>query len=61
MSYFSNNYGAVQYTLASENSVGLRNAQIGAIHETVGRVLSAAAFYIGHTGRAKELKVLGSP
>ena len=32
MSYFSNNYGAVQYTLASENSVGLRNAQIGAIH-----------------------------
>ena len=31
------------------------------MNETVGRVLSAAAFYIGHTGRAKELKVLGSP
>ena len=28
------------------------------MNETVGRVLSAAAVYIGHTGRAKELKVL---
>jgi len=28
--------------------------------DTVGEILSAATFYIGHTGRVKELRVLGS-
>ena len=32
MSYFSDLYGVVNYPIASEHSVGLRNAQIGAIH-----------------------------
>lgn len=31
------------------------------MNEPVGKVLSAAAFYIRHTGRAKNLKILGSP
>ena len=30
------------------------------MNEPVGRILSAAAFYIRQTGRAKELKILGS-
>lgn len=32
MSYFSNLYTAIRYPIASEQSHGLRNAQIGAIH-----------------------------
>lgn len=30
------------------------------MHEPFGKILSAAAFYIKHTGRAKELYVIGS-
>ena len=32
MSYFSNLYGEVKYPIASGGSIGLRNAQLGAIH-----------------------------
>lgn len=32
MSYFSDLYGALKYPVASDTSLGLRNAQIGAIH-----------------------------
>lgn len=30
------------------------------MNEPFGKVLSAAAFYIRHTGRAKELKIIGT-
>jgi hypothetical protein len=30
------------------------------MNEPFGKILSAAAFYIRHTGRAKELKIIGS-
>lgn len=32
MSYFSDLYNSIKYPIASENTPGLRNAQIGAIH-----------------------------
>lgn len=32
MSYFANNYDGVRYPIASDNKVGLRKAQLGAIH-----------------------------
>lgn len=32
MNYFSNFYSSIRYPIASENRMGLRNAQLGAIH-----------------------------
>ena len=32
MSYFSENYGNISYPFSTDNSPGLRNAQLGAIH-----------------------------
>ena len=35
MSYFSENYKHIEYPISSKSVLGLRNAQLGAIHAIV--------------------------
>lgn len=59
MSYFSNLYSEIQYPIATETEVGLRNAQIGAIHAIAAHSTIKpvdAAIVVMPTGSGKSIK-----
>ena len=64
MRYFSDLYRAVNYPIASEHSVGLRNAQIGAIHAIASHTTLEpvdAAVIVMPTGSGKTTVLMLAP
>ena len=64
MSYFSENYGNISYPISTDNSPGLRNAQLGAIH-AVGSYCTLQEQYDGlivmPTGSGKTAVLMMAP
>lgn len=64
MSYFSNNYNELRYPISTDNTIGLRNAQLGAIHAIASfKTLrkKAAGIIVMPTGSGKTAVLMMTP